>query len=195
MAVYKTETFTLTLGDQAENHVGMQKIGELAAHGFSLEDLKQAKKWFESKDVTCELIALHDALPKEFQEPTLQAYVFVARKGVNAILDSPNGADDFYSEQKKLEKDTKAFMYGRVVNKNARHNLCFGDAAQEPDYSAGKGRIIAFQDVPVLAKFRSLLPKIIGDKATNLAVEGNYYYDISKCGIGFHGDSERKKVL
>ena len=23
----------------------------------------------------------------------------------------------------------------------------------------------------------------------------NYYYDISKCGIGFHGDSERKIVI
>jgi hypothetical protein len=25
--------------------------------------------------------------------------------------------------------------------------------------------------------------------------EANYYYDISKCGIGFHGDGERKKVF
>ena len=25
--------------------------------------------------------------------------------------------------------------------------------------------------------------------------EANYYYDIKKCGIGFHGDSERKKVI
>lgn len=26
-------------------------------------------------------------------------------------------------------------------------------------------------------------------------MEGNYYYDINKTGIGFHGDSERKKVI
>ena len=25
--------------------------------------------------------------------------------------------------------------------------------------------------------------------------EGNYYYDIKKCGIGFHGDAERRKVV
>ena len=28
-----------------------------------------------------------------------------------------------------------------------------------------------------------------------LAAEGNYYFDVTKCGIGFHGDSERKKVV
>ena len=26
-------------------------------------------------------------------------------------------------------------------------------------------------------------------------MEGNRYYDIKKCGIGFHGDGERKKVI
>jgi len=25
--------------------------------------------------------------------------------------------------------------------------------------------------------------------------EGNYYYDVNKCGIGFHGDAERKIVI
>lgn len=27
-----------------------------------------------------------------------------------------------------------------------------------------------------------------------LEAEGNKYYDVNKCGIGFHGDTERKKV-
>lgn len=195
MAVYKTETFTLTFGDQAENHVGMQKIGELATHGFDLDDLKVAQKWFENVGVVCELISLHDSLPKEHLDSSLQAYVLVARKGINAILDSPNGADNFFNEQKVLEKDTKAFMYGRVVNKNARHNLCFGPNAQSPDYSSGKGTIIAYSDVPILSKFRTTLPNVIGDKAADLTVEGNYYYDVKKCGIGFHGDTERRKVM
>lgn len=35
----------------------------------------------------------------------------------------------------------------------------------------------------------------MGPKAKTLACEGNYYYDVSKCGIGFHGDSERKRVI
>ena len=30
---------------------------------------------------------------------------------------------------------------------------------------------------------------------SDLAAEGNYYYDVNKCGIGFHGDAERKRVI
>lgn len=56
-----------------------------------------------------------------------KAYIFIARKGVSAILhEIDKNADDFYKEQDLLPKDTKAKMYGRVVNKTARHNLCFG---------------------------------------------------------------------
>lgn len=32
-------------------------------------------------------------------------------------------------------------------------------------------------------------------EAEKLEAEGNYYYDVKKCGIGFHGDGERKKVI
>ena len=28
-----------------------------------------------------------------------------------------------------------------------------------------------------------------------LMAEGNYYFDTTKCGIGFHGDTERRKVV
>lgn len=58
--------------------------------------------------------------------------------------------------------------------------------------------VISFDDVPLLDEVRHALPYIFGEKADNLKVEGNYYYDItlrSQCGIGFHGDSERKIVV
>jgi hypothetical protein len=32
-------TITITVGDQAENHVDMQRIGELSEEGFTFEDL------------------------------------------------------------------------------------------------------------------------------------------------------------
>jgi hypothetical protein len=37
-------------------------------------------------------------------------------------------------EQIKLDWDQKAKMYGRVVNKSARYNLCYNLIPQEPDY-------------------------------------------------------------
>jgi len=39
---------------------------------------------------------------------------------------------DLYEELSKLDWDSKAFMYGRVVTKHARHNLCFNDEPQDP---------------------------------------------------------------
>ena len=86
-------------------------------------------------------------------------------------------------------------MYGRVVNKHARHNLCFGESHQEPNYEKGMGTVYGFDEVPHLKQIRYKLGEIIGEKGTNLQAEGNYYYDVKKCGIGFHGDTERKKVI
>lgn len=181
--ISNTKTFTITFGDQAENHVGMLKIGKLADKGFTYDELLLAQQYFQDKNYNTELI--------EMSYNNYNAHVLIARNGLNAICNP----DDFYNEQDALEKDTKAFIYGRVVNKIARHNLCFDDRNVDPNYQQGIGRIIAFNDVPLLDSVRNELPNIIGDKARDLKAEGNYYYDVNKCGIGFHGDSERKIVI
>lgn len=175
---------TLTFGDQAENHVGMQKIGQPVEHGFSYQDLVDAKTKFEKIQCVCELV--------DMSKNNISAYLLIVRNALDKMYHQ--GADQLMEEQNKLEKDKKAFMYGKVVNKIARHNLCFSDHNQEPNYSQGKGRIIAFSDVPHLNKLKNDLQQYL-DKAKNLTVEGNYYYDISKCGISFHGDTERKIVI
>ncbi|KAI9364985.1 hypothetical protein DFJ73DRAFT_808884 [Zopfochytrium polystomum] len=86
-------------------------------------------------------------------------------------------------------------MYGRVVNKHARWNLCFDAVAQEPDYEAGKGRIVAMRDVPLLQQLHAAVEGLLPPKTAGMKVESNYYYDAAKCGIGFHGDTERKRVV
>ena len=58
-----------------------------------------------------------------------------------------------------------------------------------------KGTVVAFSDVPCVNYIRSQLPTILGGKAKNLVAEGNCYYDASKCGVAFHGDSERCMVV
>jgi hypothetical protein len=176
-----TQTFTITFGDQAENHAKMQIIGKMATSGFTLEDLHRARDWFASKGIVTELHHLNLLAP-ETVVGTEPAYFLVARGGLRALCD----VDAFYQEQAGLEKDTKAFMYGRVVNKKARHNLCFDSVAQEPDYEGKRGRIVAFDSVPLLKLVRSALPDIIGEKADSLVAEGNYYYELDKCGIGWH---------
>jgi hypothetical protein len=84
-------------------------------------------------------------------------------------------------------------MRGRVVNKHARWNLCFADEDQEPDYEDGKGRIVSWKHIPMMSRIREVIAEWTEDVLLN--AEANYYYDISKCGIGFHGDGERKKVV
>jgi hypothetical protein len=173
----------------------MQKIGTLSNNGFNLDDINKMKIWFESKGCKCTIINLHWLLEDEKLQQDNPAYLLKVKNAVNALLDDENGKDALFKEQDELEKDTKAFMYGRVVNKHARHNLCFGEAHQAPNYEEGMGTVYAFDEVPHLKQIRYKLGEIIGEKGTNLQAEGNYYYDVKKCGIGFHGDTERKKVI
>jgi hypothetical protein len=187
----KTSTITLTFGDQAENNIGMEKIGKLADGGFTYQDLLEAQKKIPSKYQT-ELLHLNTNLPKEYKGE--DAYILIIRKGVDYLL-SPATATDLFNEQAMLDVDKKAFMKGRVVNKIARYNLCFADYNQEPDYANKKGRIINFTNMKYTNIIRTKLEDILGVKAKKLMGEGNYYYDTSKCGIGFHGDTERRKVV
>jgi len=45
-----------------------------------------------------------------------------------------------------------------------------------------------------LSLIRKKLAEFLVD-SEELVAEGNFYYDSSKCGVGFHGDEERKKVV
>ena len=195
-------TVTLTFGDSAENHVGMEQLGKrvAAGEGFTVGDLSAMKARFEGLGAVCELHMLHEGV-----EGAAPAAVLVIRKGVDVICGGAVGggaggevqtpSDAMFAEQAALNVDKQAFMYGRVVNKHARWNLCFDSYSQEPVYEEGKGRIVAFDDLPLTRALHAKLPEMFGEKAADLKGEGNYYYDIAKCGIGYHGDSERRKVV
>lgn len=186
------ECITITFGDVAENHVRMQKIGKMAECGISYEELKKTKENFEENKFKCELIDLSTGLVNtEESYNGGDAYILVVREGLKAFCDP----DNLFKEQRELNWDTKAKMYNKVVNKNARYNLCFADKSQEPDYENGKGRIVNFDKLTFLSTVRTILPKFLGDKCNNLMGEGNRYYDSNKCGIGFHGDAERRIVI
>jgi len=186
-----TSTITLTFGDQAENNTGMEQIGQLSKEGFSLKDLQDAQKKIPSK-YTTELIHLNPHLPKSYQAD--DAYILIVRKGIEALLKTVD-ATALFNEQAALPVDKKAFMRGRVVNKIARHNLCFADYDQDPDYTNKKGTIIKFTKMKYTNELREAFPSILGSKAKKLMGEGNYYYDATQCGVGFHGDAERRKVI
>lgn len=186
------QTITLTFGDRAENHVGMQQIGQLAQQGLTVLDLQHTKLLFESDGCECELVNLNPSL--EFSE---SAFILIVRKATDMMLSKiGKSTQDLFDEQNLLTPDKKALMYGRVVNKHARHNLCYDDVEQLADYVNGKGTIIAYDNVPltkhVLDQFRFYY---VGDKGRELKGEGNFYFDLNKCGISWHGDAERRVVM
>ena len=181
---------TLTLGDQAENHVGMEQIGTLSTEGFSFEDLNNVKKKLGDCVEIIELICEEE---NGDIIDVASAYILIIKDGVNKLCDGK--LNDLKKEQFGLTPDRKAFMYGRVVNKHARGNLCFDDIGHAPNYEEKMGTVIAYDKVPLTKLLREKIGKLLGHKGENLACEGNYYYDVKKCGIGFHGDAERRKVV
>lgn len=185
------ETITLTFGDCAENHRGMQKIGKEGSSGLSFTDLKEIQQWFVSQGKICEMIDLTQLLPEDERKLADPAYLLVVKDGCCALTDK----DALFKEQLALPRDTKAFMYGRVVNKKARHNLCFSDFDQEANYEEGKGTVMSFKRLPRLRNVREMLGLVGGRKLEGLQCEGNYYYNVEKTYIGFHGDTERRIVV
>ena len=196
-----TKTFTVTFGEIAENHAGMEMIGNAIPEGLNFTDLQRVQRVFNGYGAQTNIYRLNDLLPPNSPQNIEDAYFCIVKNGVNVLLERTKGegklytADDVYHEHDKLNHDTKAKMRGRVVNKLARHNLCFSTFNQDADFETGKGSVVHWDRVVLTNHIRVCLEAIVGDKVKDLQGEGNYYYDLKKCGIGFHGDSERKVVI
>ena len=184
-------TVTITFGEVAENGPGMEKIGTISPRGFTPEDLLTMQGYFTSKGILSEYYDLNKQIGGEGDK----AAVLVLRNAVNYIIGRNNSDVDLYTQLLNFKWDNKAKMRGEVKNKLARHNLVFSDFNQTPNYDEGKGTVIRWDNIPFLEIIKNKLVEYFGHKAANLHGEGNYYYDTKSCGIGFHGDSERKKVI
>jgi hypothetical protein len=188
--------YTVTFGDVAENHVGMQKIGQIANNGYSIEQITNLYERLSELGLVCSLINLNEALPVGHSpaghSPAESAVILVVKRGVQYIMQNDD-ISGVMEEHSNLPMDKKVLMRGKVVNKIARWNLCFSEEDQEPNYEEGKGRIISYQHIPLTNIIREQIAAWTED--TLLNGEGNYYYNINKCGIGYHGDSERRKVF
>eukprot|EP00966_Prymnesium_polylepis_P298505 6898154-Prymnesium_polylepis.1 len=120
-----------------------------------------------------------------------EAKVLVIPNGVQSLLEGAP-ASAMLAEVKAMPKDKTSLMYGRVVNKHARHNNCMGDYTQRPDIANGKGTVVNLHDYPIT---KALRDKLATSLCTGTLVgELNHYFDSAKCGIGWHGDAERKIV-
>jgi len=130
-------------------------------------------------------LAASDAVP--------DAHVLVIRDGVNKLTSGNIG--EVKRELLEKEVDTKYFAYGQVRNKHARHNFMFGTHAQTANYEEKKGTIYPWDANPAVDALRRSASELL-NLADQLSVgEVNHYFDVSKCGIGWHGDGERRVVI
>lgn len=206
-------TVTLTFGDVAENHVGMQQIGEMADSGFSYENLLQAEAFFKSQGCEVFIIKLNDWLPKNIDtgnkkdddrenlelnkannNKNFEAYLLVARNGLKCLGTT---TDNLLSEVLMFMWDTKFFneKQNKVLNKQARYNVNFSNQHQDANFDKGKGTHIAWNEVPIVKNVKKELITAFGEKASMLECEGNLYYKKGDTGIGYHGDAERRRVI
>lgn len=187
-----TQTITITYSENVENHVGNQQIGERKDEGISCEKLEKIEKKLKKLGFVCELIDLKQKLDKKYVDEAEDASILVVRNFVNTLFKGVDTNEKILAQLSNLNWDQKALMKGRVVNKHARYNLCFANFSQEPDYENGKGRVYKFDSVKPLEQIKIFLKKLVGE---DFNAEGNNYYDIEKCYISYHGDTERRMVV
>lgn len=213
---FKLSTITITYGDVAENHAGMEKIGNMADSGLTMDELRETQKRLKERGIDSDLILLpppqdliddfnefietrRDKEKKELRAINLEAGVLYIPGGVSKLLEKYGSISDghkaMFNEQAKLKLDKKAFMKGRTVNKVARWNLCFDDTGHGPSADYKEGTVVEFHKVPLTRELRTIIPKVFGPKTDRLKAEGNYYYNVNKCYIGYHGDGERRIIV
>lgn len=204
----ESSVITLTFCDSSENHIGMEQNGNkgVQTDAFDKKDLETIQNKLEKLGVECEMIYLNDycdkdLIPEKVKNSFEDAFVLVIRNGVNYLLNDKGNTNQLFEEllfkQLDSEWDTK-YWDGRrkkVLNKHARANVCISNKSQKPDYENKKGTIICYNDLPLVNKIKNELENLIGEKGKELECEGNLYFDKEKCGIGYHGDAERVKVI
>jgi len=208
----ENRSLSMTFGDGGENGNGMEVIR--GQHGgpeaaLDVPEMGEIKDVLAAQDFDVELHRFDQlindgplgpvakALPEA--PPPPEAAVLVVRglfhkRTMDALEETMWGPD--------VPIDTMA-LFGRgkrrkVMHKHGRHNNCITDGATRPpsiaskdDYADGKGSVIDLATLPALARIRLQLEGIVQRKLG--VVENNYYYKVGKqCGIGWHGDAERR---
>jgi len=205
----KKSVITVTFGDAGENHVGNQQIGTKVQEGdgFTLQDFLEVKRNIELKFPSVEVTIynmkdlLIDNIGEKNTTETIRQDMLDYLPDTCLIvienLISEELANATEAELSCLDWDRKYWDTRRqkVLNKRARKNLLFGRSDQEPDYENGKGRIVSFEKLPNLSEAKTIISDVFGEKGQHLIGEGNGYDDRTKNGIGYHGDSERLKVI
>jgi len=186
-------TWSLTVGNGGENHTGMEFLGKLrkAGEGWDLDRLLYAKGILENVfGKTVDMYNLNEECLAGVKIPEgrkkKDAYLMVVRDFL-----TPEVHEAFKAEMKSYEWDRKYWdtRRSKVLNKLARANVCYGKKGRKANYEVKQGTIIGYDESPLVGNLLQVVEILMKDQ--DLIVEGNQYDDVSKNGIGPHGDTER----
>lgn len=203
---YKHCRMAITFAGVVENGVGMQQIGT-DRRPIDPERMANACKNLDQRKIPYKLYTLNENLPSAIS-PSMKpatAQLLVVPNYLETLMSVADG-DQLYHQISGLKWDRKKFnpRTKKVCNSHARENNCFADIAQEADYPAGKGTIIAFRDTGALQHVRADIGTLLGEGYAGLNAEGNKYdtravlngeRKSTPKGIGWHGDAERHVVV
>lgn len=194
-----TVRYAITFGEVAILHIGTTEYGSKRREvGFTVTELEELAQKVNTQVPGCaEVFHISEVLPPHLQTQENQAATLVIRNGASFVSGRHDFANKLLEEQKQsVSYDRKYYdvRTRRTKNKRARYNVVFGEEelAHNDDYT--RCTVKSFAKLPYLCALRSALSDKLGERAQGLSAEGNLYYD-DACGIGFHGDSERKVVI
>ena len=207
----------LTWGDAGENHVGMQVLGSLqpAGTGFTLADLHDIQKVSQDVGIETQLVdfgrgasvlvvrqlvreAAVGAIRDELCACTWDAKYYDVRRKV--VLNKQARTNLMFQHGWSQEPDYEQGK-GTVVDLDTLPSLCAAETAVFSHMRRGLNITAGAppaDDASVADDAPALGPAHAAAAATAwvpLICEGNRYFDAAKCGIGFHGDTERTRVI
>lgn len=195
MSRYSYTRYAITFGEI---------LGNKKTNGFSVKELHQLSHYINHSvgQNIAKVTSISSALPEHLRTEHTDAAILVIRNGAAFItghsVEDIACADNLFEEQcNKVDYDTKYFdaRKKKTLHRRARHTIGFSDQDVYHSEDYRQCSVKSFSSIPHLSQFRNKLPyKLCSDKAIDLEAEGNLYYN-SGCGIGFHGDSDRKIVI
>lgn len=176
-----------------------QTVPQKEMVGFSCAELESLQQRFKRHGVVAELLRLTLQLQVKEQDASVpapeEACVLILRQGIPKLL----GVDPdlLHSEMFSCQWDQKKLCRRRkkVLNQHARWRVSFDDAGRSPNYETGKGTVWPYSRAVLMQKCRDQIRALLGVKTYPLTINANIYPDVNRCGIGYHGDAERKIVI
>ena len=182
--------YSLIVGDHLSDFSPLDKD---SPEGFSKNDIQYLSQKYNGK-----IYNLSDFCLEKYQTDKIkEASVVVFQNGLHRLFNLDENI--IKNECDSIKYDDKELRYGKVINKKARYNIVFGKEDKSAEFKNGKGTIVALNRVPTISQFNENCKQFFKKEKEKEKIEYNIesinYYDTETCFLGFHGDSERKRVI